>query len=246
MPASSPLFKYLPFKPAIIVTSLITLSACTTVQNQPPSVTKTDIQVPVTAKKTEEKAETTKAAPSKNDAAYMYRAMNDGGFHVPAVDISKLRPEHRRTIVDYKTKEKPGTIIVDQPARYLYFVLPDGKAVRYAVGVGAIARSFTGGDAIIARKAAWPRWTPTQNMIKRNPKQYARYKDGVDGGPGNPMGARALYMHKDGIDTYYRVHGTNKPSSIGKGVSAGCIRLINQDAIDLFSRVKPGARIVVL
>ncbi len=171
--------------------------------------------------------------------------MSDGGFQIPAVNTSKMNPSHVRQVIDYPTAEKPGTIVVDQTARYLYFILPGQKAMRYAVGVGPVARAFSGGEAVIARKAAWPRWTPTPSMIERNPKQYARYGNGVDGGPRNPMGARALYMHKDGVDTYYRVHGTNDPTSIGKAVSAGCIRLLNQDIIDLHSRVQHGARIVV-
>lgn len=175
----------------------------------------------------------------------MYAALKDGGFSIPAVDTKRMRPDHVRQIVDYRTNEAPGTIVVDQTARYLYFVLSGGKAVRYAVGVGPVARAFPGGEAEIARKAKWPRWTPTPSMIERNPKQYARNAGGVDGGPHNPMGARALYMHQNGVDTYYRVHGTNDPTSIGRAVSAGCIRLLNQDIIDLHDRVKPGAKIVV-
>lgn len=174
-----------------------------------------------------------------------YGAKTDGGFDIPAVEEKQIKSDHVRQTVDYETREKPGTIVVDQTSRYLYFVLQDGKAIRYAVGVGPVARTFPGGEAEIARKAKWPRWTPTPNMIKRNPKQYARNAGGVDGGPQNPMGARALYMHQNGVDTYYRVHGTNDPSSIGKAVSAGCIRLLNQDIIDLYNRVKPGAKIVV-
>lgn len=175
----------------------------------------------------------------------VYGARKDGGFNIPAVDAKHIKSDHVRRTVAYPTTEKPGTIIVDQTSRYLYFVLPGGKAIRYAVGVGPVARAFPGGEAEIAWKAKWPRWTPTPNMIKRNPKQYARNAGGVDGGPHNPMGARALYMHQNGVDTYYRVHGTNDPSSIGKAVSAGCIRLLNQDIIDLYNRVKPGAKIVV-
>lgn len=233
-------------KSALFAGFAIALSACTTVQRPIPIINTTVVE-PAPAPEPKAKAEpvVTETAYADDDAAYMYRAMTDQNYQIPAIDLTKLKPEHRRTLVDYTTTEKPGTIVVDQPARYLYFVMPEGKAMRYAIGVGPVARSFNGGSAVIAHKAAWPRWTPTQNMIKRNPKQYLRYKDGVDGGPRNPMGARALYMHKDGIDTYYRVHGTNNPSSIGKGVSAGCIRLINQDIIDLHSRVKAGARIVV-
>lgn len=156
-----------------------------------------------------------------------------------------MKPEHVRQVVDYNATEPPGTIVVDQSARFLYLVQPNGKAIRYAVGVGPLARAFDGGEAVIAHKAKWPRWRPTDSMIERSPDHYGKYKDGVDGGPSNPMGARALYMHKNGVDTYYRVHGTNDPSSIGKAVSAGCIRVLNQDVIDLYDRVKPGARIVV-
>ncbi|WP_094463855.1 L,D-transpeptidase [Pannonibacter phragmitetus] len=176
----------------------------------------------------------------------MYAPARDGNFAIAGVDAARMNPDHVRQVVDYPTREAPGTIVVDQTSRYLYFILPRGKAIRYAVGVGPIARAFPGGEAEIARKAAWPRWIPTPSMIERSPGQYARYADGVDGGPGNPMGARALYMHQDGVDTYYRVHGTNDPSSIGRSVSAGCIRLLNQDIIDLHDRVQPGAKIVVL
>lgn len=183
--------------------------------------------------------------PVNQSPADMYAARQDGEFAIPPVDPVHMKPAHIRQVVDYRTKEVPGTVVVDQNARHLYFIMPEGKAVRYAVGVGPVARAFNGGEAEIARKAAWPRWIPTQDMIARNPKQYERYRDGVDGGPGNPMGARALYMHKDGIDTYYRVHGTNDPSSIGKAVSAGCIRMLNQDVIDLYDRVEPGAKIVI-
>ncbi|WP_245581968.1 L,D-transpeptidase [Phyllobacterium phragmitis] len=219
--------------------SAVVLSSCSTVQtsSKPTPLVASPIirrdQSPLAFKPVDE-------PPSQ-----MYRAMSDNNFPIAAVDTSKLNPKHVRQIVDYRTAEPPGTIIVDQKARYLYFVLPEGKAIRYAVGVGPIARAFDGGEAVIARKAEWPRWIPTPSMIARNPAQYAPNKDGVDGGPHNPMGPRALYMHKDGIDTYYRVHGTNDPSSIGKAVSAGCIRLLNQDIIDLYERVKPGARIVV-
>ncbi len=181
---------------------------------------------------------------TNDDPAHMYREMYDGNFPIPAVDISLMNPEHVRREVDFATDEVPGTVIVDQQARYLYYVLPGGRAMRYAVGVGPASRSFQG-TATIAYKGKWPRWTPTQNMIRRSPEHYGRFKDGVAGGPSNPMGARALYIHKDGQDTYYRVHGTNAPSSIGKAVSAGCIRLLSQDVIDLYDRVRPGARIVV-
>ncbi|WP_454686424.1 L,D-transpeptidase [Agrobacterium leguminum] len=192
-----------------------------------------------------ERVEDREAAPIGTDPMLMYGEKTDAGFHIAGVNTGKMNPEFVRQVVSYATDEKPGTIIVDQRARFLYLIQPGNKAIRYAVGVGPVARAFDGGDAIIARKAAWPRWIPTPEMVARNPAHYGPNKDGVDGGPSNPMGARALYMHKDGRDTYYRVHGTNDPGSIGKAVSAGCIRLLNQDIIDLYNRVKPGARIVV-
>ncbi len=183
--------------------------------------------------------------PVGTDPHEMYGQKTDANFVIPAVNAAKMDPSHVRQIVNYYTQEAPGTIVVDQKARFLYFILPDGKAIRYAVGVGPVAREFDGGEAVIARKAAWPRWIPTPDMVKRSPEHYGRYKDGVNGGPKNPMGARALYMHKNGRDTYYRVHGTNDPTSIGKAVSAGCIRLLNQDIMDLYGRVQPGAKILV-
>lgn len=185
------------------------------------------------------------ALATSSDPAKMYSEAFDQGFHVPAVGSKMLASNHHRQVVDYSTSEAPGTVVVDQTDRFLYFVMPDSKAMRYTVAVGPASRNFTG-TAMIDRKAKWPRWTPTQSMIQRSPDHYGRFKDGVDGGPSNPMGARALYIQKDGIDTYYRVHGTNDPSSIGKAVSAGCIRLLNQDVMDLYERVRVGARIVVL
>ncbi|TXI10839.1 MAG: L,D-transpeptidase [Rhizobium sp.] len=189
-------------------------------------------------------AEPATTADDGEDPAYLYREMNDGGFRIPAVDVATMNPHHIRREVDFETTEQPGTIIVDQRARFLYYVKPGGRAIRYAVGVGPMSRSFQG-TATIALKRSWPRWVPTANMIRRSPEHYGRFKDGVDGGPGNPLGARALYIYKDGKDTYYRVHGTNAPSSIGKAVSAGCIRLLAQDIIDLYGRVSTGTRIVV-
>jgi len=218
-----------------LATSMMALAACSTTPHEDPAA-------PLASTQTKSAAE---YRPETGDPSEMYNATTDGGFNIPAVDAKHIKSDHVRQTVDYETSEKPGTIVVDQTSRYLYFVLPGGKAIRYAVGVGPVARAFPGGEAEIAWKAKWPRWTPTQSMIERNPKQYARNAGGVDGGPGNPMGARALYMHQNGVDTYYRVHGTNDPSSIGKAVSAGCIRLLNQDIIDLYNRVRPGAKIVV-
>lgn len=175
----------------------------------------------------------------------MYSAMQDGDNLVPAVDVSKMDPKNIRQIVDYRTKYPPGTIVVDPHARFLYLVMEGGKAMRYGVGVAKAGLEFEG-EADIARKAQWPGWVPTPNMIKRNPERYGPLAGGMKGGPSNPLGARALYLYKDGQDTLYRIHGTNEAWSIGKSVSSGCIRLLNQDIIDLHRRVPKGSRVVVL
>lgn len=221
---------------SIAVAVSLVLSACASNDDRTSGATPRVMETPVSRQP---------AQSLGSDPVQMYGEKTDAGFRVVGLAAEKMNPQFVRQIVSYETDEKPGTIIVDQTERFLYLVQSDGKAIRYAVGVGPVARGFDGGDAVIARKAAWPRWIPTPDMVKRNPAHYGPHKDGLDGGPRNPMGARALYMHKDGKDTYYRVHGTNDPNSIGKAVSAGCIRLLNQDIIDLYERVAPGARIVV-
>ena len=138
-----------------------------------------------------------------------------------------------------------GTIVVDPKNHFLYLVERWGKARRYGVGVGKAGLAFKG-TAEIKRKAEWPSWTPTANMIKREPQKYKRYAKGVPGGPNNPLGARALYLYKGGRDTYYRIHGTTQPNSIGRSVSNGCIRMINDHVIDLYNRVPLGTKVVVL
>lgn len=174
-----------------------------------------------------------------------YGEINDNGTIIPAVDTSKIDPRYLRQIVDYQTDEPVGTIIVDPQNRFLYLVMEGGKAMRYGVGVAKAGLEFEG-QADILRKAAWPGWVPTPDMIKREPERYGPYAKGLDGGLHNPLGARALYLYKDGKDTLYRIHGTNEPWSIGKPVSSGCIRLLNHDIIDLYNRVPKGARVVVL
>jgi lipoprotein-anchoring transpeptidase ErfK/SrfK len=139
----------------------------------------------------------------------------------------------------------PGTIVVDPQGRFLYFLENPGFATRYGVGVGRAGLEFKGA-AIIGRKAEWPSWRPTDAMIRRSPKKYARYANGVRGGPNNPLGARALYLYRNGRDTMYRIHGTNEPSSIGRAVSNGCIRMVNDHIIALYERVPIGTPVVVL
>lgn len=162
-----------------------------------------------------------------------------GRAHAPELD-----PRYRRQIVAYAGLEPAGTIVVDPRQRFLYLVLADGEALRYGVGVGRQGFSWSGA-ATIGRKAEWPIWTPTKRMIKREPK-LARWARGMPGGPDNPLGARALYLFQAARDTLYRIHGTNEPWSIGRAVSSGCIRLLNEDITDLYARVPIGASVVVL
>ena len=153
----------------------------------------------------------------------------------------KWRPQRVRHRFGYA----PGTIVVDPRQRFLYLIESRRTARRYGVGVGRAGLAFQG-SGTIARKAKWPRWTPTRNMIRREPEKYARYADGLAGGPNNPLGARALYLYRNGRDTYYRIHGTNQPRSIGRAVSSGCIRMLNAHVADLYNRVPIGTRVVVL
>lgn len=144
-------------------------------------------------------------------------------------------------MVNDPTGEKPGTIVIDTSARYLYLVLADGRAQRYGVGVGREGFGWSGRVAI-GRKAEWPTWTPPAEMRKRQP--YLPVS--MVGGPGNPLGARAMYLYDGGRDTLFRIHGSNEPWTIGHAVSSGCIRMRNEDVIDLYSRVSVGTRVVVM
>jgi lipoprotein-anchoring transpeptidase ErfK/SrfK len=149
-----------------------------------------------------------------------------------------LLPEHlKKSIVAYDTREAPGTVVIDTGNTYLYYVLGSGRAVRYGVGVGRDGFTWSGVQSV-SRKAEWPDWIPPAEMIARQP-YLPRW---VAGGPGNPLGARAMYLGASA----YRIHGTNDPSTIGKFVSSGCIRMTNEDVTDLFSRVNIGTRVVVL
>ena len=139
----------------------------------------------------------------------------------------------------------PGTVVVNTSEHFLYLVESRFRARRYGIGVGKAGRSLKG-KATVGRKAEWPSWRPTDNMIRREPGKYARYAKGVPGGPNNPLGARALYLYRGGRDTYYRIHGTTQPDSVGRSVSNGCIRMINDHVIDLYARVPVGATVVVL
>lgn len=156
----------------------------------------------------------------------------------------KLDPKFEPQTVSFSGYSR-GTVIIDPRNHFLYLQTSARSARRYGVGVGRAGLAFRG-SAIVGRKAKWPSWTPTKNMIRRSPGKYAKYAGGVPGGPGNPLGARALYLYRNGRDTMYRIHGTTEPSSIGRSVSNGCIRMINAHVEDLYERVPVGAKVVVL
>jgi lipoprotein-anchoring transpeptidase ErfK/SrfK len=157
----------------------------------------------------------------------------------------KVDPKYLPQDVSYPNRYGSGTIVVDANSRFLYLVKNRFQARRYGVGVGRAALAWSG-TAKIKRKAEWPSWTPTANMIKREPAKYAKYAKGVPGGPNNPLGARALYLYKGNRDTYYRIHGTTQPWSIGTASSNGCIRMVNEHVIDLYERTRIGTTVVVL
>jgi lipoprotein-anchoring transpeptidase ErfK/SrfK len=176
----------------------------------------------------------------------MYAALSDEPFPVPEVDLREVDPQFWRREVSYATPEQPGTVVVDPGARHAYLVMERGRAIRYGVGVGKEEAFNFQGTASVGRKAEWPRWTPTRDMIRRDPDRYAQYAGGLPGGSGNPLGPRALYLYRNGQDTLYRLHGTVEPWTIGTMVSSGCVRFLNQDIIDLYRRVPVGSRVVVL
>lgn len=174
-----------------------------------------------------------------------YGPIEDSGYKIARIPLDKLDPELRRQEVAYSTREDAGTIVVDTPARRLYYVLGDGRAIRYGVGVGRNGYALAG-TARIGRKAEWPSWTPSPNMLRTNPEKNMRYAGGVPGGLNSPLGARALYLYRGGNDTMFRIHGTNQPWSIGMAMSSGCVRMMNHDVIDLYERAKVGGKVVVL
>nr|WP_244639598.1 L,D-transpeptidase [Aureimonas endophytica] len=176
-----------------------------------------------------------------------YAATEDDGFKLPAIPVKKIDPQFLRQRVVYDAGGyDEGTVVVDTPHRFLYVIERGGTAMRYGIGVGKDGFSWSG-EAVIGDKQHWPRWFPPMEMIERR-KDLTKFKDGkgMDPGPMNPLGARALYLHQNGRDTLYRLHGNPEWQSIGKAASSGCIRLMNQDIIDLYERVPLGARVVVL
>lgn len=164
-------------------------------------------------------------------------------YPIEAVSSNDIAPRNRRQIVQFDGVEPLGSIVVDPEQRFLFHIIDYGQALRYGVGVGRAGFGWSG-TATIGMKRRWPRWVPSRSMVDRD-RRARRWLNGQPGGPENPLGARALYLFADGKDTLYRIHGTNEPTSIGKAVSSGCIRMLNQDVAELFDRVEIGTTVYV-
>lgn len=189
--------------------------------------------------------DTTKTGSIFKDA---YGKMTDDGYTLPAIPIQRLNAKFRRQIVSYKSNEHPGTVIVNTRERFLYYILSGNRAVRYGIGVGKQGFAWSG-TAYVAWKQEWPSWHPPKEMAVRKPSLTKYVDDGMGPGLHNPLGARAMYLYNEqGQDTLFRIHGTPEWSSIGTAASSGCIRLINQDVIDLYKRVHPGrnSKVIVI
>lgn len=186
------------------------------------------------------------APPAPKLLAGVYGPVSDPQFSVPAVPVEKVPAEFQRQTVRYDnpTEQPAGTIIIDPSARHLYLLTGKKTAVRYGIAVGRAGFQWSG-EALITDRKNWPTWTPPPEMIDRKP-ELAKWEKGQPGGPENPLGARALYLTTNGIDYGYRIHGTPEWFSIGKNASSGCIRMINQDVMDLFDRVPNGTKVIVL
>ena len=182
--------------------------------------------------------------PGVIDANTAYLATSDSGFDLPTVPVDQVPEPYRRQTVVYETDQAPGTIIINPAQRVLYFVLGNGNAIRYGIAVGRDGFEWSG-EALITERKPWPTWTPPPEMIERKP-ELARFEDGQPGGLTNPLGARALYLTTNGVDYGYRIHGTPEWNSIGSNASSGCIRMINQDVIDLYNRVPNGSKVIVM
>jgi lipoprotein-anchoring transpeptidase ErfK/SrfK len=192
---------------------------------------------------------TTTTSTGSGGVPAIYQARTDIGpngeaLQIPAVRAAYLTERNQRQRVAYTGPEAPNTLVVDPYARVLYHVLENGEAMRFGIAVGSAGKGFSG-NAVVSVKKRWPSWTPTANMIRTEPQLYAQFAGGVPGGLTNPLGSRALYLYRNGRDTYYRIHGTMDPSSIGKATSAGCIRLFHQDIMDLYDSLELGARVKV-
>ncbi|EJF77261.1 hypothetical protein MCO_01440 [Bartonella sp. DB5-6] len=175
----------------------------------------------------------------------LYGPVTNEPYLLPAVDLSTIDPKFWRQKVIYYTSYPPGTLVIDTQERFLYLIGENGQALRYGIGVGKEGLAFEG-EGVVQRKRRWPNWAPTAAMMTREPERYGHLGQGMPPGPDNPLGARALYLFKNGQDTLFRIHGSHESWSIGHAISSGCIRLLNQDIIDLYDRVPTGSRVVVL
>ncbi len=178
------------------------------------------------------------------EAQKLYGPVPTEKFAIPAVDVSKVNPKYFRATVRYETKEAPGTIIVDPSNYYVYRIEEDGMATRYGANVGRQGFLWNG-DAYVGRKGEWAVWTPPKEMIKRQP-EAAKWAGGMPGGLDNPLGARTLYLYQNGSYTLYTIYATSDPESIGSGVTSGCVGLLSQDMMDLYSRTPVKTKVVVL
>jgi lipoprotein-anchoring transpeptidase ErfK/SrfK len=174
----------------------------------------------------------------------VYVSRQDGAFSIPALPVEQIPEEFRRQTVAYVSDHAPGTIIVNPAAKHLLFITGPDQAIRYGIAVGKAGFEWSG-EAVVSGRRTWPNWTPPPEMIARKP-ELAKWAGGQPGGPDNPLGARALYLTTNGVDYGYRIHGTPEWKSIGRNASSGCIRMINQDVIDLYARVPEGARVIVM
>jgi lipoprotein-anchoring transpeptidase ErfK/SrfK len=177
------------------------------------------------------------------DPALLPPAESPIDFPITEIPDRRIKKQFRRQMVDFEGPEEPGTLVVDPDNRFLYHVLAYGSAMRYGVGVGRAGFAWEG-HAQIGMKRRWPRWVPPREMVERDPRAR-EWVNGQPGGPENPLGARALYLYAGGQDTMYRIHGTNQPESIGKAMSSGCIRMLNQDIAELFDQVIVGTPVTV-
>jgi lipoprotein-anchoring transpeptidase ErfK/SrfK len=173
-----------------------------------------------------------------------YGPLFDAGYNLPPIPEQYTQGVNRRMTGIYVGEQPPGSIDVDPYAKFLYYIPLEGETIRYPIGAGRAGKSFSG-DGVIQDKRMWPSWTPTANMLRNEPEVYGPFADGIPGGLRSPLGARALYLYRNGRDTFYRIHGTNDMTSVGNSGSAGCIRLFNQDVIDLYNRVPTGTRVHV-
>ncbi|RUX97094.1 MULTISPECIES: L,D-transpeptidase [unclassified Mesorhizobium] len=224
-----------------------TISACAQFPKQSLSVASPLIPAPLepTPEKGPIEVAGPEAARASPDYANMYAAVEDGGRALPAIPFAKVDERFlRQIVVDDPTGEKPGTLVVNTTDKYLYWVLKDGKAMRYGVGLGRQGYSWKG-RAIVQWKRKWPTWTPPSTMISRDPK-LEKWRQGMPPGISNPLGSRALYIFKDGVDTLYRIHGSPDWKSIGKSASSGCVRMFNQDVMDLYDRVPSKTPLLVI